>query len=780
MSTQRSRAAHRRTIVAAIAVVLLSGAAPPNVSVATPRAGCPDFVAPRFGRTVPTPASVLGVRIGERELRVKEIYGYLEAVDAASDRVRQGTYGTTLLGADLRYVVVGEPAAITPDALEDNARLIRRIQDPGTADATVRRLARRARPFLYIAGNVHGSEESGADAATRLIYHLADRQDCAAMRILRRAIVVVLPVQNPDGRRLDFRRNAYGFDMNRDGLVRSQAEIAGRWEVMRRFPPQLFVDAHEFGYARSFFPPNDDPIYHEVGTGALRQINAWYGEALADLFGERGWRYFNAGGYDLFAPIYGDTGPVLAFQAAGLTLETYNGADIRLRVRKNFDQFWTLLQVGGRRAIASLVAQHEAFRDALRQGRRGVLEPNGVFQPGSRLRVQVPRTRVRNYFLEPGGSRWALGRVLDLLRSADVDVYRLRAPLTVPDYRPYAGADGPRRLPAGTYWIPTAQPQKHWIQTLLNHDTYVPVAQTYDITGWSLPLLADLRGGASGRVIDPNARPIHDPARPPWRLDASDRRVALFELTPGVYAFEGTNQLRWLMDDVWRVPYEVLTTEDIRAGGLEGVDVLVGASGGSIASIDRLGPAGVRALRRWVGDGGHYVGYRYGGALLPAKIGITGARVIDSPTGIDEGALVRIELEPGPLRRGVGPDAWAMFDDDDVFLATPETVAASYPPGPRFDASGLVRGLGPLPGSAAIIDEAFRRGRVTVFPFDVNFRAMTWGTQRILWNAVYGPVPRDLERSTPAALAVARRVAAAIGDDVPRADRSRGRVVSRR
>ena len=54
---------------------------------------------------------------------------------------------------------------------------------------------------------MHGGEESGADASLRVIYELADRDDCAARQILDNSLVVLLPTQNPDGREADTRRN---------------------------------------------------------------------------------------------------------------------------------------------------------------------------------------------------------------------------------------------------------------------------------------------------------------------------------------------------------------------------------------------------------------------------------------------------------------------------------------------------------------------------------------------------------------------------------------------
>jgi len=762
---------HRSRLVPFVAALAALATVAPAVGPAAPalgQAACDPFTAPVFGGTVPTPGDVLGAGIGDHQLSADEIYTYVDAVDAASGRVRTGSYGTTEQGRDLTYAVVGPVGDITDQALADAADAIRTIQDPGTSDDAARALAETTRPFLFIAGNVHGNEESGADAAVKLLWHLADRTDCAARRIRDAATVVILPMQNPDGRELGYRRNANGFDMNRDGQVRTQPEIAGRWELLRQFPPQLFVDAHEFGYYRSFFPPNDDPIYHEASSPVLRWISDRLGPALADLFEQREWRYFNAGGYDFFAPIYGDTTPAFAFQAPGLTLETYSDAPIRLRMRKNFDQFWVLLRTAVDGRVNLLMSQHEAYQEAVRQGRQGLLEPNRVFRPKSHLYQQVPDVRVRNYFLLPtGGDGWALQHVLHLLRDADVEIYRLDRSLRVPDFTPYGGREHATTIPEGAYWIPAAQPQKHWVQAMLNADTYVPVRQTYDITGWSLPLLGDIPGGSSGRAVTPDATPLGGVPDPAWSLDApAGVDVAIFESTLGVYAFEGARQLSWLMDDVWGVPNQILAPPDIIGGALDDVEVLVMPSGGSISAIRRLGEDGVRELKRWVRNGGHFVGYRYGGTTLAPRIGMSSARIIDSPTGIDEGALVRIELEAGPLRAGVGRDAWTMFDDDDVLLASPGATTASYPGPARFDSSGLVLDIGRLPGSAAIVDEAFGDGRVTVFGADANYRSFTWGTQRILWNAIFGPTPH-LERATPHALAAARAAARSSVDAIP-------------
>jgi hypothetical protein len=325
----------------------------------------------------------------------------------------------------------------------------------------------------------------------------------------------------------------------------------------------------------------------------------------------------------------------------------------------------------------------------------------------------------------------------------DVQVYRLTDPLRVPDYRPYVGHVGPRRLPAGTYWVPMAQPQKHWIQLLLGRDSYPPVRRTYDVTGWSNPLLMNLDGGSSGRHLRPQAAIVPPLDEPSWPAPPSGvPSIGVLALSNAVYSVEGVGHLRWLLDDVWHVPYQVLSPDDVRRGALRGIDVLVVPSGGALIGERHLGERGRGRLEAWLRSGGRYVGYRFGGALLADRLDLTTARFANSPLSIS-GTLIRARVDrSSPLADGVGRWVWVLFDDDDTIRVERSAAPLRYPAlGAGFATSGLALHTARLAGQPAAVDEPYGAGRVVLFPFDVNYRAYTQGTQRLLWNAIVGPDP---------------------------------------
>jgi hypothetical protein len=296
-----------------------------------------------------------------------------------------------------------------------------------------------------------------------------------------------------------------------------------------------------------FFPPNADPIYHEITDESVDWINNLYGPAMADEFNRQGIPFFNRDVYDLFYMGYGDTVPSTGFTAAGMTYEKASGDPAPRRVYEQYLTQWVSLSWGAANADDILARWHGAWVEALRQGQAGELEPNEIVNPGNELVTQVPDRPLRHWFLRADDPSKAteLRALVRRLQRMDVKVYRLSKPLTVPDYKAYGRAPRAARLPAGTYWVPMAQAQKHWVQAMLNEDTYTPFPYFYDVTGWSNPLLFNLRGGSSGAVLDPAAarvRPVADPARP--RPPADPPTVGLYQLDEGSSAIESAGWLR--------------------------------------------------------------------------------------------------------------------------------------------------------------------------------------------------------------------------------------------
>ena len=727
-----------RALVALVTVVPLLATAAVTPAAA---AECDPFTTPAaYAGNVPTADDVLGFPLGSQEVTVNESDRYVEAVDESSAQVSSGVLATSHEGRPLVYAVVGEP-----DDVRRAKRAATTLRDAETTPAEAASTAADAPAIAWVAGNVHGNEESGTDAALRLLYDLADRTDCAASQILDNTVVAILPTQNPDGRVADTRRNAYGFDMNRDWFARTQPETDGKLELLRELPPVLFIDDHEMGADGFFFPPNADPVYHDIPDRSVTWINDLYGSAMADEFDRQAIPFFNYDIYDLLYMGYGDTVPTTGFLGAGMTLEKNNAESIGDRTDEQFTAVWASVSALALDKDDVLTGWAASHRQALREGRRGKLEPNEVFAPGNTVEAEVPDIRVRHYFIEntDQAKRAEVRALVRRLQRMDVDVRRLTAPLRVPDYTPYGRAARAQTLPAGTYWVPMAQSQKHWVQAMLNESTYVPFPYFYDVTAWSGPLLFNVAGGRSGEVLRPRsalAAPVSEPAPPARPQGAAS--VGLWQLDDGTSAFESAGWMRWLFDKKWRIPFREVVTADISEGGLTPIDVLVVPNGDAEAAYEDLGPDGRRSVREWLGDGGRLVGLR-GGTELAARLQLTTAR-LSSPTSDVPGSLVRARTRNGPLARGVGRSVWSFYEYDNVMRVTdPRSAAVRYPAAASsgFFVSGFEEGAEELGGTAAVVDEPYGDGRVVVFAAEPNFRAFTDGTQKVLWNAIYRSDP---------------------------------------
>jgi Zinc carboxypeptidase len=726
--------------VAALGITDASNASPSSRPVGAHHRCDPATVRPHFRGRVPSPRHVLGFRLGSREATDREIGRYWRAVDRASNRVVAGVYAHSWDGRPLRYALVSN--ARTLHRLPTIRRDLDRLRNPSTPGPEARAILRRTPPILWIAANVHGNEPSGGDAVVGLLHELADSSDCVARAIRSHAIVGLIPVQNPDGRAHDRRYNSYAFDMNRDVLAATQPEVSGRLKLLWRYPPQLFVDEHENSSSSYFFPPDADPIYHETPEGLYGEVEHLYGPANAKAFRTHGWSFetWNSG-YDFFAQVYGDTVPTTQLGAVGMTFEQGDALPYPTRVRHQYTSALTTLYTGATHRAKVLRTWRHTFVQAKAEGRHCRLQRNRIYNPGHHLQRGVPQRRVCGYFLLGNSRETRL--VVSRLQTAHVIVDRLARRTVVPDYRPYGDAPRRRTLPAGTYWITLAQAQKHWVQATLNEDTYVPFPYFYDVSGWSLPLLAGIQGGSTGRhlrapvVRVPRLRKPVTP-RPHQRLP---RIAVVDQYQPTFNDYQYSGWLKWRLGQDWRFPYRVLLPEQVNAKSLRKVDVLIVGNVDSKPVYRRLGATGRAALSTWVDHGGRYVGWQEG-ALLASALGISQVGM-NTPKAESPGALMRI-------RTTHGADEIEWDSDYNLVLAPGAArVVGSFPP--HMFVSGFATKPRTLAGTALETVERLGRGSVTLFGYEPNFRAVADGSARLLREAILhtpsGSVPFTTSRT---------------------------------
>ncbi|MEM9296468.1 MAG: M14 family zinc carboxypeptidase [Planctomycetota bacterium] len=95
---------------------------------------------------------------------------------------------------------------------------------------------------VLLIGLQHGDEPAGGAALLDMIADLSADPD----RLPHALELWVVPVLNPDGAERDQRRNANGFDLNRDHVILSQPETRALHALARSIRPHVVVDCHEF------------------------------------------------------------------------------------------------------------------------------------------------------------------------------------------------------------------------------------------------------------------------------------------------------------------------------------------------------------------------------------------------------------------------------------------------------------------------------------------------------------------------------------------------------
>ncbi|MGH9340105.1 MAG: M14 family metallopeptidase [Acidobacteriota bacterium] len=474
---------------------------------------------------VPTLEEVVGHSWGEKISSHSEVEQYLKALTNASARARLVKYGETWEGRSLYYVVLAsQPNMNRLTAIQEG---MRSLADPRKIDgAQAEQLLASLPSIAWLAYGIHGDETSSTDAALLTAYHLlAARDDEVAQAILENSVVILDPIQNPDGRDRfvhHFRQtvgrwpdadqqaaehnqpwpggrtNHYLFDMNRDWFAQTQPESRGRVKAYLEWFPQVVVDLHEMSSDSTYyFAPPATPLNPELTDSQIEWLKL-FGRNNARWFDRMRFDYFTREVYDSFYPGYGEGWPL--FQ--GSIGMTYEQASVRgLLIERSDESLLRYQDAVQHHFISSLATLETAARNREKLLRH--------FYDFRRQAVESGRKEaVKEFILTPARDSNRTAKLVSRLMAQGIEVKKALKPFTNPKARNFYGRQrAPETFPAGSYIISLAQPAKHLIKTLISRETPLDPEfikeqlrryekrldlQFYDITGWSVALLYDV------------------------------------------------------------------------------------------------------------------------------------------------------------------------------------------------------------------------------------------------------------------------------------------------
>lgn len=519
-----------------------------------------SFLEGDYDPAIPTLTDTVGHEPGAEITSVEDTMTYLRAlVEAAPDRMKMVEYATSWQGRSLVYVIMTAP---------ENMAQIDAIQADLTNIGAGRASNGQALPVTWLAYGVHGNEISSTDASLMMAYHLlASRGDARVDQIMRETIVVIDPMQNPDGRArflYNFqngrgivpaadrqaaehdetwpsgRVNHYMFDLNRDWFTLSQPETRGKVAAIREWNPVVVADIHEMGGDSTyFFSPAADPFNPNITQTQIRAYET-IGRNNAAWFDRIGEPYFTREVFDLFYPGYGDTWNA----HHGAIGSTYEQGSARGLVFKRRDGTELTYADGVRNHfIASLGTAEAVAQDPSR-----FLREYAAYRADNAAGAAGRGT----YVIDLAERRWnaeALGR---RLAAQGITVRRQSGP---------ASTCG-RTYPKGYLAVPQAQPAARLIRSLLDKDTPLPrdfiteqenrrsidlPHELYDVTAWSVGYMSGVKvdlcsGGAGGDMLSNQApiAPVNEGSGEfaiavPW-TDSGQARLVSLALREGLEA----------------------------------------------------------------------------------------------------------------------------------------------------------------------------------------------------------------------------------------------------
>jgi Zinc carboxypeptidase len=590
-----------------------------------------------------------------------------------------------------------------------------------------------------------------------------------------------------------------GHDNNRDWYVFSQPETRATIAQLHNvWHPEIVYDVHQQGaYAsRMFIPPWLDPTEPNIDPIISQEMNALGMTMASDLTADGKTGIVVHAAYDFWSPsrhyqaFHGGlrilTESASARLATPLTVTPAeideNALGYRPREKSwNYPEpwlggVWKLRDIIDYQELAfesllynSALHREEMLRNFYRIGQHQI-ERTKLSQ-ATPWGVVIPRTQP-----DPGATR----RMLQTLAFGAVEVMENGAgDYVIPMRQPYSGyakALLERQNYPDLRLYPEGPPQRpydvtaHTLPLLFGVDVRFverdpgvflrkavladpSPATTYkasDTDGWKAANATWARGGSVWRNAAGDfafSRQSFSRQSGEWH-EVKRPRIGLYK---SFMADIDEGWTRWLLEQ-FGFGYSSLRNADVQAGGLRArFDSIVladerpsaienGHAPGTMPDefTGGLGAKGAQALRDFARAGGTLIFLNGAAEYGIEKLGINVKNVVaglPAQEFYSPGSLLNVRLNlRDPLTRGL-PEAITVWSESSPAWETEEGVVARYPEGGIL-ASGWLLGERHIAGAAALIHEHYGNGNVVLFGMRPQYRAQSYLTFKLLFNAL--------------------------------------------
>jgi hypothetical protein len=494
-----------------------------------------------FDPAIPSPHDYLKFPLGERPVRQAQVLEYFGRLDEATERLQLVKMGETYEGRPLVYAVISDEQNMA--RLNDIRTNLSRIADPRQLSRSgLASVIEKTPAAVWLAYSIHGDEVSGVDASLAVAYTLAAGMDTLTQRLRKELVVIIDPMENPDGRERYLaqmeafatavpsadgqslqksgfwprgRGNHYLFDMNRDWFTQELPESKARMAAIVEWHPQVLVDAHEMDQWDTYlFSPPRHPFNPQLTDRMLQWWNIFAADQAA-AFDRRGWAYYTRDWNEEWYPGYGSSWPLFA-GAVGILYEQARVSGSR--ISRHDGTVLTYAESVEHHYVSSIANLTTAANN-----RRRLL--SDYYDHRAKAIAEYGGGKPRAFLVAPDNNPDRLAHLAETLTRQEIQVLVARDNFSARVRSYYEPRVSSKTLPRGTLIIPADQPQGFLVQTILGFDPRIPDStlvferrellknrstKLYEITSWSL-LLAY---GLDAYETEASVSPLSDPWKP--------------------------------------------------------------------------------------------------------------------------------------------------------------------------------------------------------------------------------------------------------------------------